>query len=97
MGSKTPITTTDQPACPFRKLNPTVLMVKSTQDVASDYAAAALNGSATWGIFLQTEMLTAQRRSRSPKQWNLTGVAVTNSRWKTHRCDSTRSRPGSPG
>ena len=28
-------------ACPFRKLNPTVLMVKSAQDVASDDAAAA--------------------------------------------------------
>ncbi len=42
--------------CPFRKLNPTVLMVKSAQDVASDDAAAALNGSAMWGIFLQAEM-----------------------------------------
>jgi hypothetical protein len=38
--------------CPFRKLNPTVLMVKSAQDVARDDAAAALNGSAMWGIFL---------------------------------------------
>jgi hypothetical protein len=43
-------------ACPFRKLNPTVLMVKSAEDVVSDDAAAALNGSAMWGIFLQTEM-----------------------------------------
>jgi hypothetical protein len=40
-------------SCPFRKLNPTVLMVKSAQDVAGDDAAAALNGSAMWGIFLQ--------------------------------------------
>src|SRR3990172_4029120 len=31
-------------------------MVKSTQDVAGDDAAAALNGSAMWGIFLQAEM-----------------------------------------
>ena len=31
-------------------------MVKSAQDVASDDAAAALNGSAMWGIFLQAEM-----------------------------------------
>src|SRR6476620_323622 len=43
-------------ACPFRKLNPTVLMVKSAQDVASDDAAAALDGSAMWSIFLQAEM-----------------------------------------
>jgi hypothetical protein len=42
-------------SCPFRKLNPTVLMVKSPQDVASDDAAAALNGSAMWGIFLQAD------------------------------------------
>ena len=42
--------------CPFRKLNPAVLMVKSAQNVASDDAAAALNGSAMWGIFLQAEM-----------------------------------------
>jgi hypothetical protein len=40
--------------CPFRKLNPTILMMKSAQDVASDDAAAALNGPAIWGIFLQT-------------------------------------------
>ena len=46
----------DPGGCPFRKLNPTVLMVKSTQDVASDDAAAALNGSAIGGIFLQAEM-----------------------------------------
>jgi hypothetical protein len=45
-----------QHACPFRKLNPTVLIVKSAQDVASDDAAAALNGSVMWGIFLQAEM-----------------------------------------
>lgn len=31
-------------------------MVKSAQDVAGDDAAAALNGSATWGIFLQAQM-----------------------------------------
>ena len=31
-------------------------MVKSAQDVASDDAAATLNGSAMWGIFLQAEM-----------------------------------------
>jgi hypothetical protein len=31
-------------------------MVKSAQGVASDDAAAALNGSAMWGIFLQVEM-----------------------------------------
>jgi hypothetical protein len=31
-------------------------MVKSAQDVASDDAAAALNRSAMWGIFLQAEM-----------------------------------------
>ena len=31
-------------------------MVKSAQDVARDDAAAALNGSAMWGIFLQAEM-----------------------------------------
>jgi hypothetical protein len=31
-------------------------MVKSAQDVARDYAAMALNGSAMWGIFLQAEM-----------------------------------------
>ena len=31
-------------------------MVKSAEDVASDDAAAALNGSAMWGIFLQAEM-----------------------------------------
>jgi putative SOS response-associated peptidase YedK len=31
-------------------------MVKSAQDVASDDAAAALNGSAMWGVFLQAEM-----------------------------------------
>lgn len=31
-------------------------MVKSAQHAASDYAAAALNGSAMWGIFLQAEM-----------------------------------------
>ena len=42
--------------CLFRKLNPTVLMMKSAQDVAGDDAAAALNRSAMWGIFLQTEM-----------------------------------------
>ena len=42
--------------CPFRKLNPTVLMVKSAQDVASDDATAALNKSAIWSIFLQAEM-----------------------------------------
>jgi len=35
--------------CPFRKLNPTVLMMKSAQDVASDDAAAALNGSVNVG------------------------------------------------
>src|SRR5438552_19150863 len=45
-----------QDTCPFRKLNPTVLTVKSAQDVASDDAAATLNGSAMWGIFLQAEM-----------------------------------------
>ena len=32
-------------------------MVKSAQDVAGDDAAAALNGSAMWGIFLQAEMV----------------------------------------
>jgi len=32
------------------------MMVKSTQDVAGDDAAAAVNGSAMWGIFLQAEM-----------------------------------------
>jgi len=31
-------------------------MVKSTQDVAGDDAAAALNGPAMWGILLQAEM-----------------------------------------
>ena len=31
-------------------------MVKSAQDVAGDDAAAALNRSAMWGIFLQPEM-----------------------------------------
>ena len=31
-------------------------MVKSAQDVASDDAAAALNRSAMWSIFLQAEM-----------------------------------------
>ena len=43
----------------LRKLKPTVLMVKSAQDVASDDAAAALNGPAMWGIFLQAEMVEA--------------------------------------
>lgn len=42
--------------CPFRKLGPTILMVKSAQDVACDDAAAALNGPAMWGVFLQAEM-----------------------------------------
>src|SRR6266496_465087 len=46
----------DLGTCPFRKLNPTVLMVKSAQDVASNDAAAALNGSVMWSIFLQAEM-----------------------------------------
>jgi hypothetical protein len=32
------------------------MMVKSTQDVASDDAAAALNGLAMRGIFVQAEM-----------------------------------------
>jgi hypothetical protein len=50
------LTRAAQSTCPFRKLNPTVLMVKSAQDVASDDAAAALNRSAMWGIFLQAEM-----------------------------------------
>jgi hypothetical protein len=31
-------------------------MVKSTQDVASDDATAALNGPAMWGVFVQAEM-----------------------------------------
>ena len=45
-------------SCPFQKLNPTVLMVKSAQDVASDDAAAALNGPAMWGKGQGSEKLS---------------------------------------
>jgi hypothetical protein len=40
------------------------LMVKSAQDVAGDDAAAALNGSAMWGIFLQARDESVPRCNR---------------------------------
>ena len=62
-------------SCPFRKLNPTVLMVKSPQDVASDDAAAALNGSAMWGICRPTAQLKRwMAKPVWPTQFNSNGI-----------------------
>src|ERR1019366_6852954 len=43
-------------SCPFRKLYPSILMVKATEEVASDYASTALNRPVVGGIFLQAKM-----------------------------------------
>jgi hypothetical protein len=42
--------------CPFRKLYPTILMVKSAQDGAGDNGTAALDWPMIRGILAQSEM-----------------------------------------
>ena len=42
-------------ACPFRKLYPTILMLKATEEVSSDDAAAALYRSAKHRVGLLRE------------------------------------------
>ena len=41
--------------CPFRKLHPAVLMVKSTQNVGRNNAAMTLNGAPVRSVFAQAE------------------------------------------
>jgi hypothetical protein len=46
----------DSDRCPFRKLHPTILMMKSAQDVGRNDASAALHGPVIWSIFAQAKM-----------------------------------------
>jgi len=63
-------------------------MVKSAQDVASDDAAATLNGSAMWGIFLQAEMgpcraLGHQVRGRPPTSGAILSASPGSVTWRS--------------